>query len=676
MNNLESGEKVGYRKLQQAAVPLEIKHLENMAENEISVPLEQFFMGKWIQDNEIPSISATEIHSFKPLRRSKRTNTITRNATKLHCTSHVLSVPTHTKEQRKKREKQIVGDKVNSNPQKKDNGCLNITSQEIQRESSLSSKNMCHSVTKEADKENHTLTISNVRVTSSITSRVTLAELPVNIVGKVMNECEDKVRSRSKASNETKNKKEESKKTSSNNNNKNEKSKKTNRNNNNKEECKTTNNKNNNRKESKNTNSINHNKEESKNTNSKNQQQDTNTNYDKTTRPLSITENDMEKGMSMKTLRKTSVEKENQVEKATGEGKQKNAKDTRKRKKRKASVFLYDFDDDYFDDDYFDDDDDISWTDSRVKKKAKLKVTKEKITNLEPREGKKKEKEKPVGKATIINNGQTKEQTKAAQIKHKRGANKTETQQNKSNTKKSKAQQTNKNSRTTKTQKHTEQKKKLEAHQNKKSSNKPKTSDGNKKIISHHEDPKSEACAVTAKHGTLKYLKQREKYVEATAKEAHVDQDFFLDKIGLTPKKSKVSQLLMPGSMDDSLTITTPKSSTSDREALDTPRIHLMGMLGGYTPISDKTPATPASETKRDALVVVYRHLHANKGKPRGIRKSLQMSRSSTVIPEQPHKKLTPLEINALLEHQEGCNYDSSVDEYFEDTTDVPSPAW
>ncbi|KAK4293724.1 hypothetical protein Pmani_033597 [Petrolisthes manimaculis] len=223
-----------------------------------------------------------------------------------------------------------------------------------------------------------------------------------------------------------------------------------------------------------------------------------------------------------------------------------------------------------------------------------------------------------------------------------------------------------------------EQKKKLEAQQNKKSTNKPKTSDGHKKIISHHEDPMPEACAVTAKQGTLKYLKQREKYVEATAKEAHVDQDFFLDKIGLTPKKSKVSQLLMPGSMDDSLTITTPKSSTStsDGDALDTPRVHLMGMLGGYTPTSD-TPTTPASETKRDALVLVYHHLHANKGKPRGVRKSLQMSQSSsTVIPEQPHKKLTPLEINTLLGHQEGCNNDSSVDEYFEDITDVPSPVW
>lgn len=38
----------------------------------------------------------------------------------------------------------------------------------------------------------------------------------------------------------------------------------------------------------------------------------------------------------------------------------------------------------------------------------------------------------------------------------------------------------------------------------------------------------------------MKYLKQREKYIAATAKEAEVDQDFFSGKAGLTKKKAKV----------------------------------------------------------------------------------------------------------------------------------------
>lgn len=70
----------------------------------------------------------------------------------------------------------------------------------------------------------------------------------------------------------------------------------------------------------------------------------------------------------------------------------------------------------------------------------------------------------------------------------------------------------------------------------------------------------------------------------------------------------QVSQLLMPGPMDDTFSITTPKGKTPHGEDSVTPRTRLMGMLGGCTPLSDSTPSstTPVSECKKYVFTLIH----------------------------------------------------------------------
>lgn len=404
--------------------------------DEVNIPLEQFFMGKWVPEDNIPLVSAKELHSFRPVRRSER---VTKNATaKCSCSScDSLPVSTQTKGQRgKKGEKQSVGsDKLRSSTRIKDRGSFNVTSQEVQRKLRSGGKTN-RDVTEKVDKENTPVEIStgNITVSPSLSPQVVIKELSHNIINayskrrKLRN---DKEQQSAVLANKDVVKKSNSL-----------------------------------RKESKNrANSKTRNKKEiSDRTSSNNRQQKTNANDAETP------------------VNKMAVQKAKQVKKTTGEeGKKGNAKDTQKRK-RKSLSYISDFD--------CGDDDDVSWTASNVKKRANLKDTKKKGTRSKP--VKRRERNRSAEKATVSNKNQTVEQTKAAKVKQKRGANETKAQQRKMDSQKNKVQRSNKNIDKKNAKQSKAQPENTESSQSKESNKKHKVDDGLKNLVSHEEDLKPE----------------------------------------------------------------------------------------------------------------------------------------------------------------------------------------
>ncbi|KAG0725326.1 hypothetical protein GWK47_038823 [Chionoecetes opilio] len=172
----------------------------------------------------------------------------------------------------------------------------------------------------------------------------------------------------------------------------------------------------------------------------------------------------------------------------------------------------------------------------------------------------------------------------------------------------------------------------------------------------------SQDLKITAKKGTLKYLQQREKYVEALASEVPQNEDFH-DNPLFAKKKFKFGNLLPP-SYEETLAIMTPKRNKNDErpeETAITPRTALLGQLQPVTPTT--TPYSPFptldTNTKKDALREVYHMMKDKKKKNHRARKALK-----DVTSEGVSKQKVPFTLLALPEDS-GTESDSSRDSYF-----------
>ncbi|XP_063871487.1 uncharacterized protein LOC135106417 isoform X2 [Scylla paramamosain] len=164
---------------------------------------------------------------------------------------------------------------------------------------------------------------------------------------------------------------------------------------------------------------------------------------------------------------------------------------------------------------------------------------------------------------------------------------------------------------------------------------------GNKKKTQSEAVQNAEDLKITAKKGTLKYLQQREKYIECLAKEAQKDDDFSSDNAFFTMKKYKFTNLLPP-SHEDTLNIMTPKREKNENrpDAVITPRTALLGQLQPFTPNTQPYSPFPTldKDTRKDALKQVYQVMKGKKHQP--IRKPLQ----NTVGRNRSCHLFTPLE--------------------------------
>ncbi|XP_071523333.1 uncharacterized protein [Panulirus ornatus] len=179
-----------------------------------------------------------------------------------------------------------------------------------------------------------------------------------------------------------------------------------------------------------------------------------------------------------------------------------------------------------------------------------------------------------------------------------------------------------------------------------------------------------EDCRVTAKKGTLRYLKQRERFLEVKAKEAQVDDDFFSNDMAFK-KKVNLDLLLVPASLDDSFTIKTPQSKKAQvSDSVITPRTALLSKFGSVTPSScTLTPSTssPVSQSKAEdrkgALEVMYHQMKGTSRQRRGIRKNHQNNfvSSDSMLKKTQAPQL--LELPDFVDYTTDGN--SSHDEYF-----------
>ncbi|XP_063871486.1 uncharacterized protein LOC135106417 isoform X1 [Scylla paramamosain] len=185
---------------------------------------------------------------------------------------------------------------------------------------------------------------------------------------------------------------------------------------------------------------------------------------------------------------------------------------------------------------------------------------------------------------------------------------------------------------------------------------------GNKKKTQSEAVQNAEDLKITAKKGTLKYLQQREKYIECLAKEAQKDDDFSSDNAFFTMKKYKFTNLLPP-SHEDTLNIMTPKREKNENrpDAVITPRTALLGQLQPFTPNTQPYSPFPTldKDTRKDALKQVYQVMKGKKHQP--IRKPLQ----NTVGRNRSCHLFTPLELPEYQESPSGNESETSRDEYF-----------
>lgn len=178
---------------------------------------------------------------------------------------------------------------------------------------------------------------------------------------------------------------------------------------------------------------------------------------------------------------------------------------------------------------------------------------------------------------------------------------------------------------------------------------------------------KPEDCEITAKRGTLKYLKQREEYVKALAKEAECEDDFFAEKdFG---KQMQIGKLL---SLDNfsSLTVETPnsKGNTPDDGVL-TPRTNLLGQWGvnkecflAYTPPAQ---SPEVDETEKEGIIETIFHQLRDQKKRSQVRKSSESKKPYESILKNP-QKTSVLELPELPADPDLDKDDSGSDDYFE----------
>ncbi|XP_064108269.1 transcriptional regulator ATRX homolog isoform X2 [Macrobrachium nipponense] len=178
---------------------------------------------------------------------------------------------------------------------------------------------------------------------------------------------------------------------------------------------------------------------------------------------------------------------------------------------------------------------------------------------------------------------------------------------------------------------------------------------------------KPEECEITAKRGTLKYLKQRKEYVKALAKEAECEDDFFAEKD--FDKHMQIGKLL---SLDNfsNLTIKTPnnKGNSPDDGAL-TPRTNLLGQWGvnkecflAYTPPAQSPEVL--DETEKEGVIETIFHQLRDQKKRSQVRKSTEKKPYESVL-MNPHKT-SALELPELPTDPDLDKDESGSDDYFE----------
>lgn len=191
----------------------------------------------------------------------------------------------------------------------------------------------------------------------------------------------------------------------------------------------------------------------------------------------------------------------------------------------------------------------------------------------------------------------------------------------------------------------------------------PLKSSKNKKKTQPEAVQSAKDVKITAKKGTLKYLQQRENYLECLAKEVQQDDDFSSDNAFFAKKKYKFTNLL-PSSHEDTLTIMTPKRGKDGNipNAAITPRTAVLGQLQPVTPTTEPYSPFPSldKDTKQDALKQVYQFMKGKKSK------HVQKSQPNSIGREKPrHLPFTPLELPELPENQSGNESETTWDEYF-----------
>ncbi|XP_076068490.1 uncharacterized protein LOC143040931 [Oratosquilla oratoria] len=169
-----------------------------------------------------------------------------------------------------------------------------------------------------------------------------------------------------------------------------------------------------------------------------------------------------------------------------------------------------------------------------------------------------------------------------------------------------------------------------------------------------------ETSYITAKPGTLKYLKQRQNVLETLTSETKTEDDFFSNPDALTSEN-----MALYDDSDDSLTVKTPVGKAKRRNIPPsiTPRTALIGQHCAITPTTRKGDSPkPFKKDKNCVLHEIY-HLQELKKKKRKGKKGKKADPEEVSL--KTNIDVTPLEFPRFEDKQVD---EENVDDYFDES--------